>query len=215
MNALRRTGPRDFDLLHAAPAAIKNLLQNHIGAAAENERGLDPHAVDAPEGNVREVDLDPGPFVESERPGALGGADLEQLHGGDHVPPQLLAARSAFKLPQLFQRVDANVRVRADAKTDPALPDPPDGREAVAEIRLGRRTHTDAPARFRQEVELGVVRMRSVHDCRPRPETAGLGEKLNRSEPVLGHTFLDLARLLIGMDVEYELLPLRIAADLA
>ena len=32
---------------------------------------------------------------------------------------------------------------------------------------------------------------------------------------MLGQAFLDLAGLLVGMDVEHELLPLRIAADLA
>ena len=90
-----------------------------------------------------------------------------------------------------------------------------DGEETVAEVRLRRRAHADAPARRRQEVELGVVRMRSVHDCRPRAETAGLGEKLDRSKPVLGHTLFDLARLLVGVNMEHQLLALRIPADLA
>ena len=125
-----------------------------------------------------------------------------------------LAAGDSLELAQLLERVDPHVRVRADADADPALDGRSDGQETVAEVRLGRRAGADARARLREEVELGVGGVRGVHDRRPRPEAAGLGEELDRPEAVLGEALLDLARLLVGVDVEHELLALGIAADL-
>ncbi len=65
-----------------------------------------------------------------------------------------------------------------------------------------------------EEVELALVGVRRMDDGRPRAKAPGLGEKRDRAEPVLGEALLDLARLLVGMDVEDEALALGVAADL-
>ena len=46
------------------------------------------------------------------------------------------------------------------------------------------------------------------------PRQPGLGEELDRPEAVLGEALLDLARLLVGVDVEDEALALGVGADL-
>src|SRR5581483_520722 len=43
-----------------------------------------------------------------------------------------------------------------------------------------------------------------MDDSRVRPQTAALGEELDRPEAVLGETLFDLARLLVGMDVQRQ-----------
>ena len=68
-----------------------------------------------------------------------------------------------------------------------------------------------ARAGLGEEVELALVGVRGVDDRRPRPEAAGLGQELDRPEAVLGEAFLDLARLLVGVDVEDEALALGVA----
>ena len=77
-----------------------------------------------------------------------------------------------------------------------------DRQEAVAEVRLGRRAaHTRAPA-SREQVELGAVGVRRVDDGRVRAEAAGAVEQLDGPDAVLGEALLDLARLLVGVDVQ-------------
>ena len=90
-----------------------------------------------------------------------------------------------------------------------------DRQEPVAEVRLRRRADADARARVAQQVELAAVGMRGVHDRRPRAEAALAGEQLDRPEPVLGETFVDLARLLVGVHVQGQLVLRRVAAELA
>ena len=70
-----------------------------------------------------------------------------------------------------------------------------------------------APVR-REEVELVVVRVRGVDDRRPRAEAAGVGEQLDRPAAVLLEALLDLARLLVGVDVQRQPLARGIGTDL-
>ena len=117
-----------------------------------------------------------------------------------------LAPSDALELAELLQRIDPDVGIRADAERDPALAEALDGREAVAEVRLRGRADADARAGLGEEVELGVVGVRSVDDRRARAEAARLGQELDRPDAVLGQALLDLARLLVGVDVEDEVL---------
>ena len=66
------------------------------------------------------------------------------------------------------------------------------GQEAVAEIGLGRRADADRRARRGEEVELGTVCVRRVHDRRALRQAAGAGEELDRAAAVLGEALLDL-----------------------
>ena len=87
-------------------------------------------------------------------------------------------------------------------------------REAVAEVRLRRGAEAHARAGLREEVELALVGVRPVDDRRARPEAAGLRQQLDGSQPVLGQALLDLARLLVRVDVEDEPLAPGVGADL-
>jgi hypothetical protein len=59
-----------------------------------------------------------------------------------------------------------------------------------------------------------VVSVRRMHDRCARPEAAGAGEELDRADAVFLHAFLDLPRLLVGMDVERQAFPVGVGADL-
>ena len=82
---------------------------------------------------------------------------------------------------------------------------PLDRQEAVAEVRLGRRARADARAGGREQVELVAVGVRRVDDGRARAEAAARVEQLDRAQAVLGEALLDLARLLVGVDVQRQL----------
>ena len=125
----------------------------------------------------------------------------------------LPAAGDSFELPQFLERIDADVRVRADAQPDAALAHRLDAEEAVAEVRLGRRADADPGAAVGHQVELGVVGVCGVDDGGARAEAPGSGEELDGPDSVLGEALFDLARLLVGVDVEDELLLVGVASD--
>src|SRR2546423_5791675 len=184
----------------------------HVGAAA-GDQGLED-VFDAPQRRVPEIDLDVVPTLKAECAGALVGAEAQERLGGDDVAAAALTAGDALELTQLLQRIDANVRVRPDADPDAPGADALDGQEPVAEVRLGRRACTDARAGPREPGELGAVGGRRVHDRRPFAETARAVEELDRPDAVLCEALLDLARLLVRVDVKRQPLRLRVAADL-
>ena len=92
--------------------------------------------------------------------------------------------------------------------------DPRGGEEAVGEVGLGRRAGADRRAALGEQVELGAVGVRRVDDRGVRAEAAGAGEQLDRAAAVLGEALLDLARLLVGVDVQRQPLGGGVAADL-
>src|SRR6266568_358857 len=92
------------------------------------------------------VDGDVRPLLQPERGRAVRRADCEQVVHREHVAPARLAARDPVELAQLLERVDAHVRVRADAEGDAAVEEALDGQKAVAEIRLRRRAGADTCA---------------------------------------------------------------------
>src|SRR6266542_6535329 len=96
------------------------------------------------------VDGDIPPVLDPQRGRTFVGAEGEQPLERDDVAPQGQPTRGALELAQLLERVDSEVRVRADADADAPCADPVDRREAVAEIRLGRRTDAQAGARVVQ-----------------------------------------------------------------
>src|SRR5918911_3778770 len=117
-----------------------------------------------------EVDLDLVPLLEAERAGALVRAEAEQRLGGDDVAPATLPACDALELAELLQGIDADVRVGADAHADVALADSLHRKEAVAEVRLRGRARANARTGLSDQVELGAVGMRCVHDGRALAE---------------------------------------------
>jgi CDP-diacylglycerol--glycerol-3-phosphate 3-phosphatidyltransferase len=161
-----------------------------------------------------EIDVDVVPLLEPERAGAFVGTEAQEALRRDHVAAAALPARDPFELAQLLQRIDANVRVGADAQPDAPLAHPLDREEAVAEVRLGRRAGADARARRGDQVELGAVGVRGVDDRRSLAEAARAFQQLDGTETVLGEALLDLARLLVGVDMQRQLLRDCVAADL-
>ena len=123
----------------------------------------------------------------------------------EHAASAGLAARDALELAELLERVDPHVRVRPDAERD---------RRGRGPRRRGGSRRRDRPrssGRRRcahrcaaSEVELLVVRVGRVDDRRPLAEAARVGEELDRAAAVLVEALLDLARLLVGMDVEWQ-----------
>src|SRR5512133_1509058 len=161
-----------------------------------------------------EIDLDGVPLLEPERAGAFVGTEAQEALRRDHVAAAALPARDPFELAQLLQRIDANVRVGADAQADAPLAHPLDREEAVAEVRLGRRAGADARARSGDQVELGAVGVRGVDDRRSLAEAARPLQQLDGTDAVLGEALLDLAGLFVGVDVQRQLLCRCVAADL-
>src|SRR5436190_11209598 len=122
-----------------------------------------------------EIDADLPPRFEPERCGALVGAEAEQRVRRDDVAAAGAASCDALQLAQLLERIDADIRVGADADPDPALAELLHRREAVPEVGLGRRAEADARAGIRDQLQLVSVRVSGVHDGRPGPEAATVG----------------------------------------
>ncbi len=169
---------------------------------------------DAVERAVPDVHLDVVPRVEPERRGADVRADLPELVGREHAAAALLPPRDALELAELLERIDADVRVGADAERDAAMADTHDGEEPVSEIRLGGRAGADTRPAVAEQVELDAVGVCRVDDGRPLAEAPRRREELDRPQSVLGEALLDLARLLVRVDVEHEAIRLRVAPDL-
>ena len=144
----------------------------------------------------------------------LAAADLPQLAGREHVAPAVLTAGDALELPQFFERIDADVRIRADAQRDPPVSDPDRRQEAVPEVRLRRGARTNRGAAVAEQIELDAVGMGRVDDRGPLAEAAAVREQLDRPKPVLGDALLELARLLVGVHVERKGLLARVAPEL-
>src|SRR5207302_5682029 len=138
------------------------------------------------EGRMIEVDRGIGPALHPESRRALVSAAAQQRGDREHVPLPRPAPGDPLQLSELLERVDPDVRVRADADPDPALADLIRRAEAVAEIRLRGRADANPRAGLGQEVELSRVRMGCVDNGRVRAETARLREQLDRAQAMLG-----------------------------
>jgi hypothetical protein len=116
---------------------------------------------------MSEIDCDPGPCFDAERGSTVGGTHREEVVGRDDVTRARLATSDAADLPELLERIDTNVRVRADRDRDPALEKLADLRETVTEVRLRGGTQADACPCLGDELQLGLGRVRGMDDRRP------------------------------------------------
>ncbi len=195
-------------------ASCASLRRDDVSSAAEQERRRYLLRRHAAERRVTEFHFDLVPAVDPERRSARFRPDPQKLGGRDDVASKRLATGDALDLAELLERVDPDVRVRADADRDSSFLQPLDRQKSVAEVRLGRRAGADAGPRVTEQVELCVGGVRGVDDRRLRAEAARLCQELDRPAAVLGETLLDLAWLLVGMDVEDEILARGVRADL-
>src|SRR5215218_1835965 len=160
------------------------------------------------------VDLDLRPTLESECRGTFVRTEAQKRLGIADLASTCRASSRRLQLAELFQRVDSDIRVRAGADRDPTLTQALDGCKAVSEVGLGCGGEADAGARGGQQVELVVVGVRGMDDRRSRPEAAGPVEQLERTDAVVGKALLDLAGLLVRVDVEREAFGAGITPDL-
>ena len=204
-SALPRARPAELGAGRRCTQALGDQA-NHVGAAACDERVehvLRGDALQASGGRDRSrsrattrARASAAPSSAPKQSSALGRED---------AAPARLPARDPLELAQLLERVDPDVRVGADAERDPAVRDPRRGEEAVAEDRLGRRAGADASRPTRRA---GRARRRR-RASRGRPSCAGRGSRCASSSSigrhaVLGEALLDLARLLVGVDVQRQ-----------
>src|SRR5919109_473119 len=162
---------------------------------------------------MRKVDLDVAPGVEAKSGPPFVGAVAEQRLGADHIAPQLHAPRDPFELAKLLERVDARVRVGADTEADAPLTHAADREEAVAQVRLRGRTRADPRPGLGKQVELRVVGVRCVDDRRARAQTTGARQQLDKTNTMLGKTLLELAQLLVGVDIEDKTFGVRVPGN--
>src|SRR6266545_4030690 len=200
--------------LHGDTALHSLTLGHELDEPAESVRRFAEHVLDSSQGRMREIHFHLIPLLEAERTCPLVGAEAEQRLRGDDVAPAALAACNALELAQLFQRIDADVRIGADADSDSARADALDRQEPVPEVRLRRRAGADAGAGAREQVELGAVRVCRVHDRRALAQAAAAVEELDRPDAVLRQAFLNLTRLLVGVNMQRQSLRVSVAADL-
>ena len=215
--AMPEASPEPRSAHRQKPAALVRPSRRSRRARLRRSRGRAPRARRRARRRAMKSARDrprQGPTRRARARPLLARADLEEALDGDHVAAKLLAARDALDLAQLLQRVDPHVRVGADAERDRAREQALERWEPVAEVRLGRGAEAHAGACLRQEVELALVGVRPVDDRRARPEAPGLREQLDGPQAVLGQALLDLARLLVCVDVEDEALACAVGADL-
>src|SRR5262249_22430495 len=159
---------------------------------------------DASQRTVPCVYLDRRPLVEADRGGAVAAPDREQLGRAEDLSCAGVSSCGALELAELFERVDPDVRVGADAEGDAALDPRTHGGAAVAEVGLRGRAKTDACSRLGDEVELCVVGLGRMDERRRRGQAPGTGENLDRPQTMLLEAVLHLSFLLVGVNVEDE-----------
>src|SRR4029450_6678141 len=93
-----------------------------------------------------EIDGDLPPRLEPERGAPLVCPKAEQRVRRDDVAAAGAPPGDAFQLAQFLERVDADIRVGADADPDPPLAQLLHRREAVAEVGLGCQAEAESRA---------------------------------------------------------------------
>ena len=185
-----------------------------ISRAAGDQRRLDMLAGDAGERAVVGVDLDRSPLLELQGSRSLGRPDLEQLRGRQDPAAPGLAPRDPLELAQLLQR---SIRMfesdpmqrgieRSSTSVTRRKPSPrSDSVVGQAQMRAPVAASRSSSLSFACVAWMMVVRSR---------EATRVGEELDRAAAVLLEALLDLAWLLVGMDVEWELFVPCVGADL-
>src|SRR3954469_18520158 len=141
-------------------------------------------------------------------PGLWAALPLDQGVAGAAPPPG-----PGLELPRLLERVDAHLRVAADRQAHAGVAVAQRGEEAVAEVALGRGARDDDRAGLRQHVDVGVGDVDAVDDARPRAEEAAAQQQRDRRAAVFGGALVELAHLLVRVDVEHEVVLARVGAD--
>src|SRR4051794_5691668 len=182
---------------------------------ARRERVREIAGLDAAQVRVVEVDRDRARVVEAERGAAVRDELAPQVAGrGEQGVARLaLAARAGLELAHLLERVDAHLRVAADRQAHASVAVAHCGEEAVAEVALGRRARDDDRARLGQHVDVGVGDVDAVDHARARPEEAAAQQQRDRRAAVLGFALVELAALLVGVDVERQAVLGRVRGD--
>ena len=127
-----------------------------------------------------------------------------------------LAARAGLQLAHLLERVDDDVAVAADRQPHAGVAVAQRREVAVAEVALGRRAgRDDRAARGEQRRRRARRRGSPCTTVVRAAEEAGAVQQLDRRAAVLGAALLELARLLVGVDVADQPVGVGVGGDLA
>ena len=188
-------------------------FRRDVCAAAEDERRLDLVLRYTRERAVGEIDLDSATRRDRARRRPRTSRTpvvprrvrrFASAPAGGQFPPARGAPRAGRSARSSPSRCRCRCRARSGARRART-------RRRGSPPSSGRRTPARPHRRAARARRRGV---RSMDDRGARAETAGPAEQLDGSDAVLGHTLLDLARLLVGVDVEDEPFTLGKAADL-
>src|SRR5207249_1756608 len=105
-----------------------------VRCAAGDEGGEEVRFVDARQRDTPSVHACVGPRVETERASARLGPEGQELVRRENAATSGLAPCDALELAELFEGIDADVGIGADAQRDGAGADSLGGEEAVPEI---------------------------------------------------------------------------------
>ena len=155
---------------------------------------------------VIEVDRHLAGTLEAERgePVLRDGSPQVAGLGQQRVAGAALAPRPGLQLAQLLEGIDDDVAVAADGQSHAGVA-PAQRREVpVAEVALGRRAGGDDRAGVRHQRHVAVAHVDPVDDGRAVAEEPGAVQQLDRRAAVLGLALLQLARLLVGVNVAHE-----------
>src|SRR5215211_464678 len=132
----------------------------------------------------------------------------------EDVPPAREPAGARRHLPELLERVEPHVRVGADGETYIQLQYPLRREESIAQVPLRGGADADRGAMLRQQLELPLVGVRGVDYGGPGAEETRLGQELYGPHPVVLPALFYLPRLLVGVDVEVQVVAVGVLPDL-
>ena len=118
-----------------------------------------------------------------------------------------LAPRDSLELAQLLERIDPDVRVGADAIGMPRSSNARPGRSRRRGRPRSSGTRTPCARAWASRSSSAPSACVAWTTVVRSAETAAACEQLDRPHAVLGEALLDLARLLVGVDVERQALP--------
>lgn len=144
----------------------------------------------------------------AEEPGGdaevLGGGGLGCVEASEDVASSEADALVVFDEAQLFEGVDGDVAVGADAEGDLGLEEIEGGEGAVSEVGLGGGAGADGGAALSDALWVVGFEPGGVDEGEAVVEEAGALEELDGCDAVVGLALADLGGLFAGVDVEGE-----------
>ena len=169
---------------------MRHIEHHDIGAATDIERADAPSEGPCAAGERALVERASGRFTYAPR---------------QHVARTVLQALAVFELPQLCQRIDVDVRIRADAEGSAGRQEIDAFENAVAEIGLGDRAQSRHRTGPHEVMSLVRREMRGVNQAPARVDRRMIEQPFDRAPARPGNAILDLLHLFGDVDVDRAL----------